>query len=177
MKITIPRNNYWYDRTSAADLFDIFFEEFNRMPSLFENKRPRDMGFTPACDTRETEDHYLLSMDLPGVDEKDINIEKLGDRLVIKGQRHHQFEEKGENSLNFERTYGQFQRAFMLPQGVNQDQLQAHFENGVLSVAIPKPEAEQKKTIPIQTGNNSIFSRLLGSSKSKTINNEDSKAS
>ena len=161
MKMLIPRNNHWHGLTSTTDLFDAFFTEFGQMPDLTS-------GFSPACDIEETEDHFLLSMDLPGVNESDITIEQTGDRLVITGERHQNLETKEGFGLRFERSYGKFQRSFFLPNGVSQEQVQAHFENGVLSVAIPKPEVIRKKNIPIQSGKNSIFSRLLSSSKSKT---------
>ena len=103
---------------------------------------------TPAIDFTEDEKAYRVTAELPGMSEKDIDVQLSGDLLVIKGEKRQEKEEKAENYYLSERRFGSFQRSFTLPDGVNRDKIEAGFEKGVLTITLPKtPEAvkEQKK--------------------------------
>ena len=106
-------------------------------------------GFTPLLDVRETEDEYLVIVDLPGVKSEDVTIEFNDQVLTISGSRVPV--ETGESQLA-ERPYGSFVRSLTLPKGVDGDQIKAEYHNGVLELHIPKPAEIRPKKIAISTG-------------------------
>lgn len=110
--------------------------------------------FAPACDVQETDRHYLLSFDLPGLTKEDVKIELDDHDLVVRGERKEEHEAGEGKSYTRERFFGAFERRFTLPQSVNPDEIEASYENGVLEIAVPKAaEQTAKKEIEIkQTG-------------------------
>ncbi len=118
-------------------LFDRFFE--GRTPSATSRR------WIPAMDLVETDDHLVLRGDLPGMTEDDIEIEIKDGVLTVSGERKSESEEKEEGYHRVERAFGSFSRSLTLPQGVDADKVEAHFDKGVLEVKIPKP-AEAKPT-------------------------------
>lgn len=137
----------------------------NRMDRLFtrinEDVEQPMMGanWAPTTDVYETKDALVLKTEVPGLTEKDIDIEIENNVLTISGER--KFEEKTEEKgyQRFERKYGKFMRSFTLPTNVAPDKIQANYYNGVLEVDIPKTEEAKpkkikldvKKTIPAST--------------------------
>jgi HSP20 family protein len=109
----------------------------------------RVTGFTPLLDVRETEDEYLVLVDVPGVKSEDVTIELNDQVLTISGSRVPV--ETGESQL-VERPYGSFVRNLTLPKGVDSDQIEADYTDGVLAVHIPKPAAIKPKKITISSG-------------------------
>lgn len=131
---------------------------FNDAMSVRSDDGMRSM--IPQCDVEETEDHYLLSFDMPGIERDKIDIEMQGNQLMVSGER--RTEQRGESGRSrfIERRYGSFRRSVMLPSGVQQDGIEAQYIDGVLKVAVPKsPEAKRQK-IKIGEGKGGIFSRL-----------------
>jgi HSP20 family protein len=96
-------------------------------------------------DLVETEDHLVLRGDLPGLTEDDVSIEIKDNVLTVSGERRAESEEKSEGYHRIERAFGSFSRSLSLPQGIDPEQVDAKFDNGVLEVRIPKP-AEAKPT-------------------------------
>jgi HSP20 family protein len=109
----------------------------------------RVTGFTPPLDVRETEDEYLVLVDLPGVKSEDVTIEFNDQVLTITGTR--VAVETGESQL-VERTYGSFVRNLTLPKGVDSEQIKAEYHDGVLELHIPKPAEVKPKKIAITSG-------------------------
>jgi len=109
----------------------------------------RVTGFTPLLDVRETEDEYLVWVDLPGVKSEDVSIEYNDQVLTISGSRVPV--ETGESQL-VERPYGSFVRNLTLPKGVDGDQIKADYHDGVLELHIPKPAEIKPKKIAITSG-------------------------
>ena len=109
----------------------------------------RVTGFTPLLDVRETEDEYLVMVDVPGVKSEDVSIEFNDQVLTISGSRVPV--EKVESQL-VERPYGSFVRNLTLPKGVDGDQIKADYHDGVLELHIPKPAEIKPKKIAIGTG-------------------------
>lgn len=132
-------------RTEMDQLFDRFAGALG-MPSLrrmFDIDVPwrfeTAFNFSmPAVDMNEDEKSYKISAELPGMDEKDIEVVLSGDTLTIKGEKSQEREDKGKNHFLAERCYGAFQRSFLLPEGVDRDKIDAKFTKGVLTVALPK---------------------------------------
>ena len=109
----------------------------------------RVTGFTPPVDVHETEDEYLVKVDLPGVKSEDMNIEVNDSVLSLSGSR--VVDETGAAQL-VERPYGTFARTLTLPQGVNSDSIEAGYQDGVLELRIPKPAEQKPKKIMIGNG-------------------------
>jgi HSP20 family protein len=106
----------------------------------------RATGFTPLVDVHETEEEYLVKLDLPGVTADDVNIEVNENVLSISGSR--VAEETGQAQL-VERPYGSFVRTLTLPQGVDSGSIEAGYQDGVLELRIPKPAEQKPKKITI----------------------------
>jgi len=113
----------------------------------------RVTGFTPLVDVHETDEEYLVKVDLPGVKVDDVNIEVNDNVLSISGSR--VAHETGQAQL-VERPYGSFVRTLTLPQGVDSDSIEAGYEDGVLELRIPKPAEQKPKRITIGAGKRAI---------------------
>jgi HSP20 family protein len=103
----------------------------------------------PPMDLVETEDHFVLRADLPGMSEEDVKIELEDATLTISGERKAEHESKGEGFYRVERAFGAFSRALTLPPGVDPSAVTASFDRGVLEVRIPKPEERKPRRIEI----------------------------
>ena len=121
---------------------------FRLMDELLRNtgNGNRVTGFTPPVDVHETEDEYLVEIDLPGVKSEDVNVEVNDNVLSISGSR--VADETGAAQL-VERPYGTFARTLSLPQGVDSDSIRAGYHDGVLELRIPKPAEQKPKKITI----------------------------
>lgn len=105
--------------------------------------------FTPSCDILESEKHYKVLLDLPGLTKKDINIGLKEHVLTVKGERTDELSEE-ESYRRQERRNGVFSRSFALPENVNVSEVDARFRNGVLTITMPKTEkGKESKSIPI----------------------------
>jgi HSP20 family protein len=147
--------------------------EMNRLfNSFFDSPSPANGGqgvarrWIPPMDVVETDDHFVLRADLPGMSEKDVNIELEDSVLTISGERKAEHEQRTEGYYRVERASGSFSRSLTLPEGVDADGIQASFENGVLEVRIPKPEQHKPRKVQISLGGTA-----------KTIEGSESKAS
>lgn len=106
-------------------------------------------SWLPAVDVWETERELVLSFDLPGVPEEEIAVELDDGVLTVSGERERTDEHSSERFYRFERRYGQFARSVSLPAGVNEDEVKAEYEDGVLEIRIPKPEEPKPRRIEI----------------------------
>ena len=106
----------------------------------------------PAMDLVEEGDHYVLRADLPGVSEKDVNVELEDNVLTISGERKSEHEHREEGYYRIERASGAFSRSLTLPEGIDPDSVQARFDNGVLEVRVPKPEERKPRRVAISVG-------------------------
>jgi len=137
-------------RDEMDQLFDRFSKGFG-MPA-FEPFFGRDAEFSaPAVDLAEDDKAYTVTAELPGIEEKDIDVTVSGGMLTIKGEKKKEREEKDKNYYLSERSYGSFQRAFALPDGVDQNKIAANFAKGVLTVTLPKnAEAQKSQKIEVK---------------------------
>jgi len=130
--------------------------EMNRLFNTAFDTSPGGNGggsrrWAPAMDLLETEDHFVLRADLPGMTQSDVNIELEDNVLTVSGERKAEHEEKREGFYRVERAFGSFSRSLTLPKGVDADAVTAGFDNGVLEVRIPKPEERKPRKITIGT--------------------------
>lgn len=123
-------------------LFDTFFGE----P---QSEEVGNRSWIPPVDIQETEEGYKLHVELPGLTKEDINITLENNVLRLTGERKFERDAKKESYHRIERTYGTFTRAFALPSQVNAEGVQAAFENGVLTLTVPKAEAAKPRKIEI----------------------------
>ena len=110
----------------------------------------------PAMDLVETDDHFVLRADLPGLTEDDIKIELEDGTLTVSGERKSEHETRKEGYHRVERAFGSFSRSLTLPKGVDADAVTAKFDRGVLEVSIPKPEERKPRRIEIAGGQKTI---------------------
>jgi len=122
----------------------------NRFDRLFEAVGGRQESWLPAVDVFDTQDAVVLKAEIAGMNPDDIQIEVEDNVLTIKGER--KFEEKvdEERYYRVERRFGAFQRSLALPQGVKSDQIDAAYDEGILTVTVPKAEQEKPKRIEVQ---------------------------
>lgn len=141
---------------SAFDDFwkDDFFKNFwdtldgtrNRLPATFQARN------FPAMNVSESENHYLVSLELPGMETKDIQIELMGNQLQISGERKWEEEKKGKEFHRVESLYGNFSRSLSLPENARMDResIDATFQKGILEIRIPKVEPTPATKISIK---------------------------
>jgi HSP20 family protein len=108
-------------------------------------------AFTPQFEVKETKDAFIFRGDLPGVDDKDLEINLTGNRLTISGKREAEKQDEGDNYFTYERSYGNFTRSFTLPEGVDAEQINAELKGGVLEVRIAKKPEHQPKRINVRS--------------------------
>jgi HSP20 family protein len=125
----------------------------NLFDSVFDAPSPTRSGalrrWMPAMDLVEGDDNFVLRADLPGLTQDDIKIEFEDRTLTVSGARKAEHETKKDGYVRVERAFGSFSRSLTLPQGVDPEAVTASFENGVLEVTIPKPEAHKPRRIEI----------------------------
>lgn len=105
--------------------------------------------FAPATDLIESDTHYILRADLPGVSEDDVTVELRDNTLTISGERNSESEDRTAGYHRVERMTGSFRRSVRLPEGVDAAAIAASFDRGVLEVSVPKPEAPKPRAVQI----------------------------
>ena len=128
---------------------------------LFEGTFPQGRAgeadlatWAPAVDIYEGQDELVAQVDLPGVQEKDIDIRLENNTLTIRGERKFEKNVNEENYLRVERAYGSFTRTFSLPNTVNAEAIRAHYDQGVLTMHMPKREESKPKQVKINVSGN-----------------------
>lgn len=105
--------------------------------------------WAPKTDMTETEQEYIINLDLPGVKKDDVEVSYKDNQLTISGERKKEVEEKKETYIRSERYFGQFVRNFTLPAAVKDNNIKANFKDGVLVVKVPKAEVSKPKKVKI----------------------------
>jgi HSP20 family protein len=120
------------------------------MSGVLEGNGRTTQNWVPALDVWETPGEVVYAFDLPGIPEDAITIEVKDETLTVSAERHKTQETDENGFYRFERRYGTFARAVGLPQGFDQDQIAARYENGVLEVRVPKPEEQKPRKIELK---------------------------
>jgi len=138
-------------RREVERLFDVFSGGFGTVPfrsSVFDSGpfwgRELSWPTAPAVDFTDTEKAYELTAELPGIDEKNIEVNVANGILSIKGEKQEDKEEKKKDYYIRERNFGSFERSFQVPDGVDADKIEAGFKKGVLTITLPKKPEVQK---------------------------------
>jgi len=146
----MPITKYRFRRPSHSPWRDLEAVQ-NRLAGVFDNPSRSERGWTPSVNVSETKDGLQLTAELPGLSQEDVSIELEDNVLTISGEKTEQVVE-GEDErryLVWERNYGAFRRTFSLSRAINSDDIVATFENGVLTVNLPKAPEAKGRTIEI----------------------------
>jgi HSP20 family protein len=129
-------------RTSLNSLFNDFFEgDMNRL---------RETSWQPAMDVELKNDEIIVSVELPGVKEEDINLTIEKGYLNLTGKRERRFEQENEKQFFSERRFGSFQRSVRLPRDIDADRVEANLSDGILEIRIPGKEKEEPRKIKVE---------------------------
>jgi HSP20 family protein len=118
-------------------------------------------SFAPAVDVYEDEHKVSLKIEVPGIEEKDIDVRVENNTLTVHGERKIEKEEKEENYRRVERQYGSFTRSFTLPQTVDNDNVSANYDKGVLKITLPKKAEAKPKQIKVNVGSATSTEKTL----------------
>lgn len=159
-----PLNPSWNRFSEFDELFERAFQHpfalFERVSGDRSTERPRtamESWMPIRSHVEEKEEAFLLSLDVPGVKKEDLKIDLDARILTVTGQR----------------SNGRFQRSFQLPETVNAEAIEAHLEDGVLQLALPKAEVSKSRTIQVQSGQGGFFAKILGGGEKKTTKTDD----
>ncbi|MGD2246108.1 MAG: Hsp20/alpha crystallin family protein [Candidatus Aminicenantes bacterium] len=145
--MAIIRWDPFRDLITIREKMNRLFEE--AVSSRGEEKDMVSSSWSPSVDIYETEQDLVLSAEVPGLDEKDIEIKIEDNTLTLKGERNFEKETKEENYHRIERAYGSFYRSFSLPHYINQDKISAEHQNGVLKIIMPKKPELKPRSVKI----------------------------
>jgi HSP20 family protein len=138
--------NPFRELTQAGDSMERLMNEM-----LAARKSQGDIAnFAPNCDIEEDGNKYVLKFDLPGVSKDQVKVEVNGDQLTVRAERKQEKKSESKKTYLSEIYYGSYMRSFTLPSTVAEKDVDAKFENGVLTVTVPKTEASKIKQIPVQ---------------------------
>jgi HSP20 family protein len=141
------RGGYW---KPAKDV-ETFKREVDRLWERLKTRATEQGAWSPPVDLAETAQAFIVRMELPGVEAKDIDIALSGQALCIRGERPRALEE-GETTHFAETDYGRFSRRVELPSEVNAASVKAEYHNGLLKIMLPKTEAARQKEVKISVG-------------------------
>ena len=159
-----------YRMTTTSPIFGLRRE----IDRLFEDTFARDgNSWTPAVDIKETEKDIRVELELPGMKPEDVEITAENGVLTIRGEKRSERKE-GEDSRYHvvERTYGSFMRTFQLPQGIDEEQINANFENGILTLLVPKAALPQPRRIQINAAQKGKQQGQVGTGTNEASNQQ-----
>jgi HSP20 family protein len=150
-----PWNQFFSD-------FDKFFRDFDQMLVPRESMLQSANEWRPGYELKETDKEYLMSFDLPGVKREHIEIEIQGDRLLVSAERKNEHHEDDSTHYLVQKSYGRFQKIFTLPEGVNREDIEANYEDGVLYLLVPKAKKQEAQKIKVGDSKGGFLQRLVG---------------
>jgi len=146
----------------------------NRVNSIFQDYGRADKdeltttgNFVPAVDVYEDEHKIVLKLEIPGVNQDDVDIRLENNTLTVSGERKFEKEEKEENFHRIERRYGSFSRSFTLPNTVDTENIRANYEHGVLNIELSKRAEAKPKQIKVNIGSGKALGKTVEGAKSE----------
>jgi HSP20 family protein len=153
MSSMLTRWDPFRELSALQERMNRLFQESWGTPLTRRGEESLGMGtFIPPVDVYEDEHNITLKMEVPGIDQKDIDVRLENNVLTIHGERKLEKEEKQENFQRVERSYGTFNRSFTLPTTVDTDNVSADYENGVLKIRLAKKAEAKPKQIKVNVG-------------------------
>ena len=152
---TVMKLTKWDPFRDTEDMFDRYARAMS-LPMRMRHGQDwalSDAGtWSPRVDISETDNHFVIKAEIPGIKREDVNISIEDGVLTIHGERKEEKEEKGRKFHRVERYYGAFSRSFALPQNVDEGHVEANFKDGLLTLQVPKKQAEKPKSIEVKIG-------------------------
>ncbi len=149
----ISRIDPFRELSTLQDRFTSLFENFAETPG---KEQLAAGSFVPAVDIYEDEHNLVLKLEVPGVNEDDLNVSLENNLLTVSGERKFEKEEKEENFHRIERRYGSFARTFRLPSTVDAEKVEASYDKGLLKITIGKRAEAKPKQIKVSNGNKTL---------------------
>jgi HSP20 family protein len=146
----MPTRRPFENFQSLRRLNSVLDEAFSNWPFQQESGSITSSWY-PACDVFEDKDAVKIVAELPGVKPEQVKLSLENNVLTIRGEKTQEAEERSERVHRYERSYGTFERAFVLPSTVDGDKISAQYQNGVLTILVPKVERARPREIPVQT--------------------------
>lgn len=139
----------WFNSKKLSPFRDLtqIEDSFDRMMNEMLTKRD---VFIPSCDVAEEGNNYILKFDMPGVSKSQVKVEVIDNQLTVSAERKEEKKQESKKKYLSEVYYGSYTRSFTLPGAVDEKKVDAKFENGVLTITVPKTGALQTKQIPVQ---------------------------
>lgn len=128
---------------TRPNLMNTFFDDVLARDSFFKDFMNGEHGSTPSANVKETESDFRIELAAPGFDKKDINIELNDKTLTLSAVREDKHENTEEKYTFKEFSYNTFRRSFTLPEGIDEDNIKAKYENGILHVVLPKSDLQK----------------------------------
>lgn len=145
MRALMPAPELTSLRREMDRLFDRFWEDDGEdLPAIRE--------WVPSLDFSETVDTYMVRLEIPGMEPKDVQVTLQDNVLTVKGEKKEEFKQKDERFYRLERSHGMFSRSLRLPAPVDGAKVNAVFKNGLLTVTVPKAPEAKASSIPIKVG-------------------------
>ncbi len=138
-------------------IFEDFFTGFGLMSPEGSGIFPAsvtDRWLKPSVDISAGDNEYTIHVELPGITQKDVQVELTGDTLRIRGEKRQESEDKGKEYYRVERSYGSFQRVLSLPEDADGDKIEAKFKDGVMTITLPRKESAKPKAKRIDVKTN-----------------------
>ncbi len=168
---TLRRQNAWSPLSEFRREMDKLFDDY-WSPTSGEPLREMESEWNPACDVAEAENHYLLTLEVPGIPKDQIKLEVIDNQISISGERNVEEKKRETGSWYTERRYGKFHRSFSLPSGVDVQKVEAHYQDGILKVYVPKAESAKPRQVKISNGSSTgFFGKLLNSDDKTKVEN------
>lgn len=140
----------WDPFRDVEDIFDRYSRAMN-FPMRWRGGSALEAGdWSPKVDISETDNHFQIIAEIPGISRDDVKINIENNILTIQGERKEEKEEKGQRFHRIERYFGSFSRSFSLPHYVDENHVEATFKDGLLTLQIPKTEAAKPKSIEVK---------------------------
>ena len=145
----------WVDRRQLTPFRDFsqiqesFDRLFNEFMNLKKTNGMQEFGFSPSCEIAEEGKTYVMTFDLPGVKKDQVKVEADNDQITIRAERREEKKNESRKKFISEVYYGTYSRTFTLPSPIDEKKIDAKFENGVLTVTVPRSESAKIKQIPV----------------------------
>ncbi len=144
LTVSRPRNRFGLMNGEIDRMFNEIFNGGTMVES--------EAGWVPRADVHETDDSFLVQLDVPGIDKNDVKVKFEDNTLIVSGERKYESKEEEKNYRQIERIYGTFTRTLRLPKDVDAQKISANYKNGVLEITLPKAEEVKPKEIEIKIG-------------------------
>ena len=144
LTVSRPRNRFGLMNGEIDRVFNEIFNGGSTVDS--------EASWAPRADVHESDESFLIQLDVPGIDKNDIKVKFEDNTLIVSGERKYENKQEEKNYRHVERVYGSFTRTLKLPKDVDAQKIAANYKNGVLEITLPKAEEVKPKEIEIKIG-------------------------